>query len=151
MKRLAVVLVAAAGCASMVPPDPTPPTPAAIVVPQSPAAVVQLSARELLGQGFELVTSDAAGGVLVAQRKRAPKQQPEYLRCAGHPNSLGTQGRTTTLRLNLAAVRRDSMSSEVTIRSSVRSEYRDNFLEPNDTDCVSSYRAESLLIAALRR
>lgn len=145
----ALLLLAVVGC--VLPPNPTQPSPAVLAVPRNPAEVVQLSARELLSQGFDLVTSDAVGGVLVAQRKRAPKEQPEYLTCSGHPNSLGTQGRTTTLRLNLAAVRKDSTLSEVTIRSTVHAEYRGGALEANDTDCVSSLRAESLLIAALRR
>lgn len=146
MRRAIVLAIGLSACAGLQPPKP--PEPKRFTMPMLPSTVVQSVARVLVADGFDITTSDANAGVIAAQRQRGPKQQPEYLTCVGHPNSLATQGRTTTLRVNVSAVGNGS-GSEITIRTSVRSEYRGDGLEANDRDCVSSGKTEAAIAAAV--
>jgi hypothetical protein len=135
---MVVFVLASVSCAGLIPPQPTPPAPAQIATASPPSAALQRVSQSLLANGFEIVTSDATGGVLVLQRHFGVKQGRDYLTCWGDPNSISASSRETTLRVNVVAA-----PGTVTVRSSAKSEWPGTGRAPSEEECVSSTKVES--------
>ena len=141
-------LIALCGCVT----PPPAPAPQALHVAQAPPAVVQTAAQELIRDGFEVMQSDAAGGVLTAQRATDNKGDETVLTCDFRKGSMLDANLRAVLTVSLSA-RADSAGSAVTIAAHVHSSYPRLTgilaVAENDKDCVSNGVTERRIVNSL--
>jgi hypothetical protein len=151
-RTLAVALCVALGACLKA---PAPPAPAQLTTSRSPADVVQIASRELTAAGFEIASSDAATGTVVAQRVRTPNAHQADVKCSYQRGSIADERAQASFVVKVNARQAGTSGSEVQITSSVQSD-RSTLpapfkTGPNDKDCVSSGVIEKRVADALQQ
>lgn len=147
---ISALLVASTSCMKA----PLPPAPEQLTVTKSPGEATQIAARELTAAGFEITTSDAANGTVVATRLRTPEAHAGDVACKFQKGSIHDRRADATLVVTVNA-RPAADGSQVQISSVVRTDL--SRVPPpfakegtNETDCVSAGAVEKRVAAALR-
>lgn len=135
-------------------PRPTPLGPTRVVVHRTPAEVVRIASQVLAAQRFEIATSDAAAGSVVASRARSAEEQDGDIACDFPHGSAAARNVMATLRLRLNAHSTQS-GSEVILTSSVRTispqlSAADTPRATGENECVSTGAVEQRITDALR-
>jgi hypothetical protein len=133
---------------------PPPPQPTQLHVARPPAEVVRTATRELTQAGFQIDSSDANTGTVVAHRTRTPQEHGGDVTCKYQQGSLFATRAQSTLATAVTARPGASGGSDVGVTSIVHMDFSNmpgQFrAKPNDTDCVSSGVIEKRLVAALQ-
>lgn len=131
-----------------------PPAPVALSVARSPGDVVRIAAQTLTSAGFEITTSDEAGGILTARLTRSPETHGDAITCSYDRTSAAGRGGRATYTESIVA-RSAATGSEVTITPRVVTEYSQLprlmgvQMTDSETDCVSAGTIERRVAAAL--
>lgn len=157
MRRVLLIgisVAAVVGCGTT-PAPVLPPTPAPIQLTTARAQreVVPLAARQLLASGYEIATSDASGGILVARREKPAKEIGADVVCSYRGGSLLAASRLVAFTVSVNALPGDSTMVQIT--NSVRSFDKPGQsamlrLPESTTDCVSSGAVERRIADALK-
>lgn len=141
----------AIGC---VPPKPAQLAPRSVQSSRSPIEAVQIVARTLAADGFEIVTSDATGGVVSAKRLRAKLGNADFISCRFAAGSLANNNMETTLFVTFTAQKSDAgAAGTITSRVNVAFPgFQGSALAmpPSDDDCTSNGTEESKIAAAVK-
>lgn len=126
------------------------PEPVHVSVALPPAQVVQRAAQRLVGDGFAIATSDAAGGVLTAVlTQHGAGSWGPFLACRFADDAIAHTRGSATLSVRLTA-QSEGSGSRVVIASSVAHAVDAGMLSQRDeTGCASTGEAEHRVIAAL--
>jgi len=152
-KQLGVELVVAALVSACVPPPPAQLAPKTTRTNRPVQEIAQIASQTLAASGFEIVTSDAAGGVVTARRHRATTGNSEFVSCRYKRNSIAESSMETTLTVTVAA-KANAGNSDAIVSSSVRAEFPSLTgalkMAPSDTDCASTGSVEARILDAIR-
>ena len=151
-RTLALVVCTALGACLKA---PEPPAPAQLTTTRSPGEVVQIASRELTAAGFEIASTDAATGAVVARRVRTPNAHQTDVKCSFQRGSIADERAEASFVVRVNARQESTGGSQVEITSSVRTD-RSNLpapfkTGPNDKDCVSTGAIEKRVADALRQ
>jgi hypothetical protein len=121
----------------------------------APQAAVRAVGAALVGDGWDLVASDAPGGLLTARRVQQAKAWRGVLRCRYAKNSImETHGEITVTASVAALVAPDGRGSVVRVRLPVRIAYPSlngmMAMAPEDARCRVDGPIEAQVAAALR-
>jgi hypothetical protein len=137
-------------------PAPKPPQPAPLVIASGvpPAAVVQRAAQALITDGFEIATSDAAGGILVARKTTTLNQSAGFYVCRWGASAPGAASVQTELTISVIA-KAAGQGSDASLTAHTRTahiNYGQNVRSADASvdDCATSGLAESHVAAAIR-
>jgi hypothetical protein len=134
-------------------PKPVQPEPKTVTVPIAPAAVIQSAAQSLVADGFEIATSDATAGLLVAKRRATLDKAKGYVTCRWGADAPGAAGVDTQVQVTVAA-RAAASSSTVTITSKAKSasiplHQTVNSPDASEENCATSGAAENHVLKAI--
>lgn len=144
-------LAFATGCVPRTPPPPTPAEP--VVTSSLPVGTAIGTSARILGEnGFDILTSDAGAGLLIARRFRSGEENKDFVRCvagieSNHRKTIGALWLQTSITVTVTA-KPQTRGSEVRVGGRVHTAYSGKFPE-SDTDCVSSGVAEQRVASAL--
>lgn len=135
----------------------SPPTslgPTRLTSSRAPREVIATATRVLQDAGFQISTSDAASGSVVATRVRSPEQQGGDIACTFARGSREATGGTATMTLRVTA-QPASRGSQIVMAAQVRMAYpqlasSDSPPASNDKDCISTGAVEKRIADALQ-
>lgn len=138
----AALALVALGCAGATAQTATAPAPVTARTQRSTAEAIRVAARVFAGQGFDIIQSDATGGLLSVERKDSPKNLRPGVSCRWPLNSMASTMGEATLHISLTFAKADSGAS-VTAASRVRTDYSKTIgpfksTPASDTDCVTT-------------
>lgn len=153
MRVLIVVFLAAITACTMPGPKPLQPEPKTVTVAIAPASVVQAAAQSLVADGFEIATSDASGGLLVARRRAKLDKAKGFVTCRWGVDAPGAAGVDTQVQITVAALA-SSVGSTVTLTSKAKSAsipmgQTVNSPDASDDNCATSGLAENHLLKTI--
>jgi len=153
--RFVTTLLTAALAACQMPgPKPPQPSPLTIKSARKPAEAVQAAARSLVADGFDIKTSDAAGGILIASKTATLDKAGDYIVCRWPRTAPGAPGVDTEVTVRVVAQASDS-GSDVVITSSAKSAMPNFGVKLQSTDastdnCATGGLAERHVADALK-
>lgn len=156
MKRCLIALTLVACAACMTGPPLAAPAPRMLSAARPPRAVVNAAAETLAIHGFSVLASDAAGGVLTAERKATPRQLGSLVTCRFSQSAAAFERAATTYTVNVIAKPADGGGSTATIASRVHVDFGDTppltlvgGASGGDGECVSTGELETAVSAAI--
>jgi hypothetical protein len=157
VERFAVTVVASLTVACIAPtPMPVQPSPVVLSTARTSIQATQVAAQQLAVDGFDLITSDATGGVITAKRTRAKDGNSGFIACFFKPGSLAASNMESTITITFTATQIETGSS-IRIVSRVHTSYpglaNAGMLlarAPSDDDCASNGTEDAKLAAAVK-
>jgi hypothetical protein len=132
---------------------PTSLAPRQLTVSHSRADIVRIATDVLTRSGFEISSSDATKGTVVATRTRTPDQQRPDIACGYAQGSLVSTRAQTTMTLTVTT-QSTSRGTHIVMSARVRTDLSSVPDAPqpaaNETECVSSGVIEARILDALR-
>jgi hypothetical protein len=142
MKRTVLAPTLLAALAACIPPAPVAPAPLVVQTGRPATDVVRTVAALLTADGFEIINSDAAAGILTAKRTAKRPAFAGAVICRWANGSISDNWGQIALTVSVTS-RGDS--AQVTSRAHVTFDGIPRVLDtgPSDTDCVSSGSTEA--------